>query len=181
MNEALKFMNNEKGSSNEKRALQVEALFQEHHQHLLNSIMAKGLVKTEAEDVVQEAYIKLLGIEDGKIDNYIKAYLYRIAINLAIDKLRRSARSPVQLGGEPVELNNEITSLERNQQNKQLLENIAESIKTLPLKCRQAFILYKVKGVSYAEIAEIMQVSESMIRKHVLTAVRHCYQNVMKD
>lgn len=181
MNSVLKLIKSTKSSTSKKRAQQVQALYEKHHQELLNSIMAKGLIKVEAEDVVQEAYIKLLGIEDDKVDSYIKAYLYRIASNLAIDKLRRGSRSPFIEGIDVENQLNERSSLERSQQSKQLFDKITESIKSLPLNCRQAFVLYKVKGASYAEIAQMMQVSESMIRKHVLTAIKHVHKNVMQD
>ena len=72
-------------------------------------------------------------------------------------------------------------SPERKNESQQLLDKMTASIKSLPLKCRQAFILYKFKGMAYADIANSLDVSESMVRKYVLRAVRHCFEEVKSD
>ena len=171
----------EQSSEDGQRVEQVKTLYQAHHQKLIHRVMAKGLAKREAEDVVQEAFVKLLGLENEQINSYIQAYLYRIALNLAIDKLRHNARNPLQTMAEQQEFSCQASSPERQNSSKQTLDKMAKTIKTLPLKCRQAFILYKVKGMSYAEIAKILAISESMVRKYVLKAVRHCYDELAAD
>ena len=179
MTDALK--NIEQASSDEKRVAQVKVLYQDHHQRLIHRVMAKGLAKREAEDVVQEAFVKLLGLDNQEISSYIQAYLYRIALNLAIDKLRSNARSPLESMPEQEDYSDESASPERKNESQQLLHKMSESIKTLPLKCRQAFILYKIKGMSYADISSTLEVSESMVRKYVLRAVRHCFDELKSD
>jgi RNA polymerase sigma-70 factor (ECF subfamily) len=151
MTDALK--NIEQASSDEERVAQVKELYQNHHQQLIHRVMAKGLAKREAEDVVQEAFVKLLGLDNPDISSYIQAYLYRIALNLAIDKLRANARSPLESLPEQEDFTDESASPERKNESQQLLRKMSESIKSLPLKCRQAFILYKLKGMAYADIA----------------------------
>jgi RNA polymerase sigma-70 factor (ECF subfamily) len=179
MADPLKYLEQE--SSDDKRVAQVKELYQEHHQRLIHRVMAKGLQQREAEDIVQEAFVRLLGLENDEINSYIKAYLYRIALNLAVDKLRYNARSPIQEMPEQEQFTDESTSPERKNESQQLLNKMVESIKTLPLKCRQAFILYKLKGMAYADIAVTLQVSESMVRKYVLRAVRHCFDELKSD
>jgi len=179
MTNALKSI--EQACSDEKRVAQVKLLYQDHHQRLIHRVMAKGLVKREAEDVVQEAFVKLLGLDNQEISSYIQAYLYRIALNLAIDKLRHNARSPLQEMPEQELFCDDSNSPERKNESQQLLDKMTVSIKSLPLKCRQAFILYKFKGMAYADIANSLEVSESMVRKYVLRAVRHCFEEVKSD
>jgi RNA polymerase sigma-70 factor (ECF subfamily) len=168
-------------STDEQRVAEVKELYQEHHQHLIHRVMLKGLGRREAEDVVQEAFVKLLGLDNDDISSYIKAYLYRIALNLAIDKVRHNARSPEDEGIEQEQFYNDVTSPERQHESQQLLAKMTHSIKALPLKCRQSFILYKLKGMSYMDIAITMQISESMVRKYVLRAVRHCFDELKSD
>ncbi|WP_343818168.1 RNA polymerase sigma factor [Colwellia asteriadis] len=184
MNEAMKSFDElsfDTLSSSEQRVAEVKALYQNHHQNLMQRVMAKGLGKREAEEVVQEAFVRLLGLDNKDISNYIQAYLYRIAFNLAIDKMRHNARSPEDEGIEQELFYNDVTSPERKNESLQLLEKMTLSIKSLPLKCRQAFILYKIKGLSYTEIATQMNISESMVRKYVLRAVRHCFDELQSD
>ena len=166
------------------RRQQVEQLFLKQQRKLIRHIMAKGLDKREAEDIAQEAFVKLLGLEQEKVSSYIAAYLYKIATNLAIDKLRRKARSPFDhYISDSDELPNMCTPTgpEQNHHNHELLKEMEKALASLPDKCRLAFLLYKMRGQSYEEIALTLQISTSMVRKYVLRAVRHCYQQLQHE
>lgn len=166
-----------------KRKQEVERLYLEHHQKLIHHIMGRGLPRREAEDVAHEAFVRLLGLEQSNVSHFIRAYLYKIATNLTIDKLRRRARSPVKEASDDEELlyQDPLSCPEQKNQHQQLLDKISISIKQLPDKCQQAFILYKLKGQSYQEISEQMGVSQSMVRKYVLRAIRHCFEELKQD
>lgn len=159
---------------------EVSRLYKRHHQQLVRHIVAKGLPLREAEEVVQEAFVKLLGLDDIKVQSYIRAYLYKIATNLAIDKLRRAARSPEcqEPGVEMLEHASPVDSPEQSSHHQQLLGQLSSLLDDLQPKCRQAFLLYKVKGLDYDVIANQLGVSSSMVRKYVLQAVRYCYDKL---
>ena len=162
------------------RRQQVEQLFLKQQQKLIRHIMNKGLDKREAEDIAQEAFVKLLGLEQENISNYIAAYLYKIATNLAIDKLRHKSRSPFDDFTCDTQSVSNI-SPEKIHHNHELLKEMEKSLSNLPDKCRLAFLLYKIRGKSYEEIALTLQISPSMVRKYVLRAVRHCYQQLQHE
>ncbi|WP_286232509.1 RNA polymerase sigma factor [Thalassotalea sediminis] len=168
----------EQSSQDEKYKARIKALYVDHYKRLIHHIVKKGLSHKEAEDIAQEAFVKLLGLESNGISNYIQAYLYKIATNLSIDKLRRQTRNPVEADNNQISQGIHYTSPERSIEHQHALTLVKESLRKLPLKCRQAFVLYKIKGMEYREIAEIMQISESMVRKYVLQAVRSCYQHI---
>ncbi|MBT1064592.1 RNA polymerase sigma factor [Bowmanella sp. Y26] len=159
---------------------EVSRLYKRHHQQLVRHIVAKGLPLREAEEVVQEAFVKLLGLDDQKVQSYIRAYLYKIATNLAIDKLRRAARSPEcqEPGLELADAADPTDSPEQSSHNQQLLRKLSVLLEDLQPKCRQAFLLYKVNGLDYDVIAGQLGVSPSMVRKYVLQAVRYCYDKL---
>ncbi|ATC96545.1 RNA polymerase sigma factor [Pseudoalteromonas tunicata] len=161
---------------------QVRQLYQQHHQKLIHHIMKKGLVQREAEDIAQEAFIKLLGLDKPEIESYIAAYLYKIANNLTIDRLRSQARSPIEFD-EQLQINSidTLANPEQSNQHQQVLSQMAVLIKQLPIKCQQAFILYKVKECSYEQISEQLDISQSMVRKYVLRAIRHCYDHLQHE
>lgn len=166
------------------RRQQVEQLFLKQQQKLIRHIMGKGLDKREVEDVAQEAFVKLLGLEQDNVSNYIAAYLYKIATNLAIDKLRRKARSPFddrEHDSDQMPQPYASANPEQNHHNQELLKEMEKSLASLPDKCRLAFLLYKIRGQSYEEIALTLQISPSMVRKYVLRAVRHCYQQLQHE
>lgn len=161
---------------------EMKKLYAEHHSKLLIHIMKKGMTKAEAEDIAHEAFVKLLGLDNPNIASYINAYLYRIATNLTIDKLRRRARSPEVSGDASFDIALYASHLkpEDNTQHTQLLTKMAALVESLPYKCRRSFYLYKIKGKEYEEIAQELDISSSMVRKHVLKAVRFCFAN-LKD
>ncbi|MFQ5610154.1 MAG: RNA polymerase sigma factor, partial [Woeseiaceae bacterium] len=61
---------------------------------------------------------------------------------------------------------------------RQQLSMLRKVVAELPPKCRKAFLLYKFNEQSYREIAEHMQLSESMIRKYVLRAIVYCRSRI---
>lgn len=166
------------------RRQQVEKLFLEQQQKLVRHIMSKGLDQREAEDIAQEAFVKLLGLEQAEISSYIAAYLYKIATNLTIDKLRRRSRSPFDdftCDSDQIPQPHTTANPEKSLHNQELLKEMEKSLASLPDKCRLAFLLYKIRGQSYEEIALTLQISPSMVRKYVLRAVRHCYQQLQHE
>ena len=56
----------------------------------------------------------------------------------------------------------------------QQLDRLAKLIDELSPKCRDAFIAYKFYDMSYPEIAQRMDLTESMVRKYVLRAIAYC-------
>ena len=50
---------------------------------------------------------------------------------------------------------------------------INSALKELPTKCRQAFYMHRVKGFSYPEIANELEVSTSMVEKYIIQALKH--------
>lgn len=158
-------------------------LYSAFNAKLLAHVIGKGLPRAEAEEVVQESFVRLLKLENNSVASYMQAYLFKIATNLAIDRLRRKTNGPevcldISLLEDPVD---DSASPESQHRYGQLLERVEESIKDLPDKCQMAFMLYKVRGMSYGDVASRMNITESMVRKHVLRAVRHCYDAVKDD
>ena len=54
------------------------------------------------------------------------------------------------------------------------LARIYEAIDRLPAKCRQAFLLHRNSGMSYADIARELDVSVSSVEKYILQALKQC-------
>src|SRR5947209_4337020 len=67
----------------------VGRLFREHNQTLVRYLRARLGSEQEAKEVAQEAYVKLLQLERVGAISFMRAYLFRIAANLAIDRIRQ--------------------------------------------------------------------------------------------
>jgi len=151
---------------------QLSALFQEHHERLVRYINGRLQTRSEAEEIAQDAYIRLL--ERGPeppIDDLMKL-LYVTARNLTTDRLRQRSRrneEALAIWDKDSSINPEQILSAREQ-----LWRLQSLLTALPPKCRNAFLRYKIQGHSYAEIAAEMQLTESMVRKYVLRAVVYC-------
>lgn len=153
------------------------------HGKLLEKFLARKLDNADdAAELAQEAYIRLHRMEQPeKLDN-ARAFLFQVASNLAVDKLRRrqlhfrflkSEKAQVP-EGEALDPNASGASPEQILGAREKLRAIEQALEELPFKTRQAFLLHRHSGMSYSAIAEQMQVSVSSVEKYILQALRHC-------
>lgn len=159
----------------------LERLFANHATGLVRFLSRKVRSREDAEDIAQNAFIRIQRLaESGELENP-KAYLYQTAANLAIDQLRREklhhgylqSEITKQMASGDEALVNYCTP-ERLLGAKTQLNAIESALSQLPLKCRQAFLLHRTKGYSYSDIAREMGVSVSSVEKYILQALKHC-------
>lgn len=152
----------------------IAELFQAHNAALIGFLQNKLDSLAEAQDVAQEAYVRLLRLENPEQVSFLRAYLFHIAANLAVDRLRsRKVRvqAPVQsLFEEWLE----TPSPDRMALSAEHLEAVRAALRELPPKCSQAFVLHVVEGKDFDEIAARMKLSTRMVRYHVARALTHC-------
>jgi len=166
-----------------KRQSLFESLFDSQGPGLIRFLSRKLNNTEDARDIAQNAFIRIQHLaESGQLENP-KAYLYQTASNLAIDKIRRDQLHHRYLQTEGAWQQDDTgfnlsqsdyCTPERLLAAKQQLEHIEQAISGLPLKCRQAFLLHRVKGRSYSEIADEMSVSVSSVEKYILQALKVC-------
>lgn len=162
------------------RREQIATLFERHNDTLVSLLAMKLRSRQEARDVVQEAYVRVLGLEDHRVVGELQAYLYRTANNIAIDRLRERTRR-AGISREDINdatLSTPEPSAEQSFEEEQRTTLIRRYMAELPPKCRMAFMLFKFEFLSYAEIASRLNLTESMVRKYVLRAARHCHQRL---
>jgi len=154
------------------------ALVEVYNEKLVRFLTPRLGDEQEARDVAQEAYVRLLGLDNEKIINHQRAYLFRIAANIAVDRLRAASRRAHMSAGAKQHDIQMIASTEPSAEaailSKEKLALLRHAIAELPPKCRYAFLQYRMHGQTYHEIAVYLSVSESMVRKYVLRATRHC-------
>src|ERR1700743_3922041 len=71
------------------RAEVVERLFREHNEALIRFLRGRVGSHNEALEVAQEAYVRLLSLDQPGAVSYLRAFLFQTANNLALDRLRR--------------------------------------------------------------------------------------------
>lgn len=162
--------------SQEKNKPLIE-LFDQHRDALKHFVSKKLHQNDGAEDVVQETFIRLMESErkKGQLVSSMaspEAYMYRVASNLAIDRLRQQ-HSRVD-AGDREELTDDITDgfePMRYLAASERIEQLREAVANLPPKCRQVFMLHKYRQLSYRQVAEHLDISVSMVEKHMMKAL----------
>ena len=122
----------------------------------------------DAEDVVQEAYVKaykalVTGEFDGRAN--VSTWLYRIVTNQAIDAMRGRARRP-----KPTDTADESSSDLASAEEKMALAELSDWMSDLPADQRAALVLKAVDGMTSPEIAEILQCSEGAVEQRLVRA-----------
>lgn len=155
---------------------EIQALFQNHNEELVRYLTSRLKSHDEAVEVAQEAYVRLLRLDDTSTIGFLRAFLFRTATNIAIDRIRRKGLAQAYVDQEAPPQVNEMFGFtpERSIAAKQSLERVLECVSALPEKCRFAFVEYKFRNRSYDDIAAEMGLTSSMVRKYVLRALVHC-------
>lgn len=122
----------------------------------------------DAEDVVQEAYVKayralVSGEFDGRAN--VATWLYRIVTNQAIDAMRGRARRP-----KPTDTADETSSDLASAEQKLALAELSDWMDELPPDQRATLVLKAVEGMTSPEIAEILQCSEGAVEQRLVRA-----------
>ncbi len=136
-----------------------------------------------AKDITQEAYTRvseLLAQNKLEEDN-IRAFLYKVAKNIALDEKRKDKRvTKIQYEEDnffipKIEQPDEITV--KNNQYEQLLK----IIDTLPTRSKEAFILHSIDGYTRKEISEMMGITVSAVEKHINRAIKKLQEKINED
>jgi RNA polymerase sigma factor (sigma-70 family) len=149
----------------------VSQLFREHNRVLVAYLTARLRSEQEAREVAQEAYVRLLQLHEPGTPSLLRAYLFKTATNLAIDRLRH--RRVRQRTEEQPELFAELdpTPNQMDDQTDQLLGYLQE----MPIKCQQVFKLHRLEEVPQREVAARLGFSERMVRRYVTYAMVYCH------
>ncbi|MEM9633782.1 MAG: RNA polymerase sigma factor [Pseudomonadota bacterium] len=151
------------------------SIFIENYDALVKRITWRLGSGGDVHDIVQDTYLKLQSLpEDSKVDNP-RSYIFRMADNLAIDKMRSGQRElRIFEAGEEREYMDSSPSPEKSTDYKQRLRKLEQIIDDLPARQREAFILHKFDGLSHAQVAEQMSISTSAVEKLIMKALATC-------
>lgn len=153
---------------------QAEALVRDFNQSLVRMLQARLGSPEDAREVAQEAYARLLNLGDDAGISFHAAYLFRIAQNLATDRLRRRSHLEQPAGPDLALWHDPSVDPERSAAAAQIVERLPALLAELPEKCAEAFRLVRVQQLGYPEAAARLGLTERMVRIHVARALAHC-------
>ncbi|MBC8719930.1 sigma-70 family RNA polymerase sigma factor [Ochrobactrum sp. Marseille-Q0166] len=153
---------------------EIEVLYSEERPGLLKRVARRLGSQSTAADIVQDVFLRLWERDSGNLDSDV-AYLRRSVSNAIVDHVRaervRSAYAanilPEQCAS-PIPTPYDITEI------RDVARQLDDVIRAMPERTRHIFLLNKVHGCKYSEIAEALGISRSAVEKHMARAMVAC-------
>lgn len=134
----------------------------------------------EAEDLVQELFLKIDGVDATDDLRSPEAYLYRLGSNLMLDRIKQRRRQGARddgwrraHGGDGPDLVADEPATDDAVASRQRLARLLEALDELPPQTAKAFRLHKFDGLSHPQVAARLGVSRSSVEKYIMAALRH--------
>lgn len=140
--------------------------------------------KSEAEDIVQDAFFRLSSAPDVIVSPQVQmSYLFQIVRNLAIDYFRKQSlinrySSPEEEG---INVPANTATPEGAYLDQATLMAVGNALQELPDRTRYAFEMYRIHGVPQKEIAKELNVSPTLVNFMIRDALLHCKKALNND
>ena len=159
--------------SNE-RARWLAAHIVPHEAALRAWLRGKSSLGFDIDDVVQETYAILAAKASIEAIANPKTYAFQVAYSVILQQLRQSRVVPIAAMADIGTLEAVIDdpSPEQTLLARDELERVQRAIEALPRQTRTAFVLRRVEGLSQAEIAKRMNLSEHTVEKHISRGIK---------
>jgi len=153
----------------------LHQLFVTHRQRFINTATRILGCRASAEDVVQDAFVKMNGSPGTAIQSQ-SGYLMRVVRNLAIDHYRRQSLEKRYKCSEEEGLAVAVAGdcPESLLEDRQVLDKLALALQDLPPRTRHAFEQYRLHGQSQKDIAQELGVSPTLVNFMIRDAMVHC-------
>lgn len=160
---------------------ELELAFKAHARELRLFLYRQLKSPETAADLAQETYLRMLRQPPRKPVDNLRAFIFRIGRNLAIDHIRsRDTREQHDEGlaylyevtGESPELIDTVAA-------QQELDTLREALERLPSLCQRIFVMARLQGMAHKDIARELQISVSTVEKQLASALdflRQCLQ-----
>lgn len=166
-----------------------ERLISPYTIHLLNHAYRLLKNQQDAEDALQEAYLKAYrSLKSFEGNSSFKTWLYRITTNVCYDMLRSKKNTTVvslnttdEDGEREIDVPDETYSPEVSVQKKAAFEVLKEAIDTLGEDQKVAVTLRDIDGLSYDEIAEITSSNVGTVKSRINRARMHLKKLLEKN
>ena len=149
----------------EREILPLEATLMQFLQHNWRN-------KSDIGDLRQDVYVRVYESALEKLPDFPKSFLFAIARNLLIRRMRREQIVPIEAITEfdALSVPTDAPSPERAAVARDELRRLQAALDRLPPRCREAFIMQQVYGLTRREIADRMGVSDKTVMNHLRDA-----------
>jgi len=128
----------------------------------------------DIDDVIQEAYCRLAAMDDVSHIGSGRAYLFQTTRNIVLEQMRRSKITRIDYVTDmgSLSLVDEAPPMDRIVAGAYELQRVEQLIERLPPKCRRAFVLRRIHGVSQREIAQMLGISQAAVEKQAARGLK---------
>jgi len=156
----------------------IARLFERFRVPLLRYLTDLLSRRDEAEDLVQETYLRLMQVETIETGR-VRALIFKVATNLAYDRFRqRRARGPHGDDGQLADVPAPDPAPERIVAFEQGVAIVKRALLDLEPRCRQVFLLRSSAELSYEEIAQRLRISKRTAEREMQHALEVCQRRL---
>ena len=163
----------------------IETLYRDYSGTLTSAIRSRyGNGPPDPEDVVQEAFQRVIARGDWSSISNLKAFIWRTARNLIFKETQRKeirARHDFEIEQIFFPIKGDDSNPERIISAKEQLKSINEVLRNMPEKRRRALILHRVEGLSVAEVGRRLGICRTAAAKHVSRGAAEINALFIKD
>lgn len=128
----------------------------------------------DVEDLVQEVFLRISARQGGDVDN-LGGYVFKTAASVLADRHRRRTvrHADAQVPFDTERHSGTDVDAGRVAEDREALRAVAAALMTLPERTRTIFVLRRIDGQAYKDIAVQFGISISAVEKHMVRAVSH--------
>ena len=148
-----------------------------HHAALVRFLSVRTGSVEDAKDIVQEAFAKMLALGRPGTVSFLAAYLWRVAVNLAVDRGRQRALHERYMRALPQGETKDV-SAEATVEARERLAIVERAIGNLPPRCLEAFVLHVLNGLTFDEVGREMGICKRVAQKYVARALEYLHSRL---
>ena len=156
-------------------------LFVEYGPTLLRYLSYRVGNNADANDLVQESYLRLTRVKNRDLIEKPAAYLFQIAANLANEFHLRKKRAPISVDLDTVAQHGGLSDedqFQRDMEARSGVQALERLLIKLPPLYREILLLRKRDGFSHAEIAEKLNLSPHTVHRYLTRALARCREEL---
>ena len=158
-------------------------MFAEHRRALQAFFYRRIRTKTDAADLAQEVYVRMLRVSDIQAIRDPERYLYTVASNLVKEYAVLDRRQPrgVDLDEASIQQRlGELPTIDAQLDVERRVARLRTVLGQLSPKCRAAVVLQFRHGLTYEQIGERLNVSPHMVKKYLAQGLAHCRRRMAR-
>jgi RNA polymerase sigma factor (sigma-70 family) len=135
----------------------------------------RGFLPQDAEDAVQDVFLRLSRRAEALVSPQVEAYLFETAASVAIDRYRHARTRCAQQHTAYDEAQHAVVdhAVDQVVEARQTLHNLIESLHQLPERTRQVVLLARLERLTYPEIARRLGISVSTVERRLIKGMAH--------